>query len=432
MMKMSTDPRQTEPRRRWYLLLPLVAVMLCSGCWTGSTEFQFNWVYVAYQERAAGSEDSSDAFSDAQIRNVAEILAATFGTPDKPQLPGGLEEIDVRELLDLYKLNRAAGPVGRDPISQDVRGLYRQHCAHCHGVTGDGMGPTATFLNPYPRDYRRGMFKFKLTRSTQKPNKHDLHRILKQGIPGTAMPSFSLLPQDERDALVEYVIYLSVRGEVERELINLLAAGEQGQLLLDPANKSAASSAAVKEVIQNVLFSWTDIQQIAVDPKMPDWWDELAGSQPDFGSATAGPVLDAGRALFAGKAGCITCHGGTALGDAQVSNYDKWTEALVDAKQPTLEMKLLPYNESYQQFGALSPRPIRPRNLRQGVYRGGRRPLDLYHRISQGINGTPMPNQEQTLTPEEIWTLVFYVQSLPYEHASRPATARNLQRRRPN
>ena len=63
MMKMSSDPRQTESRRRWYLLLPLVAVMLCSGCWSGPTEFQFNWVYVAYQEREAGGDDSSDAFS---------------------------------------------------------------------------------------------------------------------------------------------------------------------------------------------------------------------------------------------------------------------------------------------------------------------------------------------------------------------------------
>lgn len=413
-----------------------MAAVLSTGCWNGPTEFQFNWVYLANQERQLGNTEAGEGFNDRQRQNLSEVMTATFGTPDAPRLPGGLVGIDARDLLNQFKLERAAGPVGRDPASKDVRGLYRQHCAHCHGVTGDGMGPTAEFLNPYPRDYRPGVFKFKLTRSTQKPSKSDLARILEHGIPGTAMPSFRVLPQDEREALIDYVIYLSVRGEVERELISLLAGLDKGQLILDPADRSgpqyAESDAAVREVIQNVLFSWTDTQTIAVGSAMPGWWEELAGEQPDFESDMAREVLDAGRALFVGKANCFSCHGGTALGDANVSSYDNWTKELVVADAPTLEQKLAPYIESYQQYGALEPRPVRPRNLRQGVYRGGRRPLDLYHRISQGINGTPMPNQEQNLTAEEIWTLVFYVQSLPFEHASQPATARNLHRTRPN
>ncbi len=63
------------------------------------------------------------------------------------------------------------------------------------------------------------------------------------------------------------------------------------------------------------------------------------------------------------------------------------------------------------------PRNIRPRNLRQGVYRGGQRPLDLYWRIRNGIEGTPMPGNDK-LKPEDIWHLVNYVQSLPYEPIS--------------
>jgi len=105
---------------------------------------------------------------------------------------------------------------------------------------------------------------------------------------------------------------------------------------------------------------------------------------------------------------------------------------MVDPKAPTLEEKHERYTTTYRQYGALEPRPIRPRNLRLGVYRGGRRPIDLYHRISQGINGTPMPNQEQTLSAEEIWSLVFYVRSLPFEHASQPAGIRSLHKERPN
>ena len=43
-------------------------------------------------------------------------------------------------------------------------------------------------------------------------------RRLHDGIPGTAMPSFALLPPDEVEALVEYVKYLSMRGQMETAL----------------------------------------------------------------------------------------------------------------------------------------------------------------------------------------------------------------------
>jgi hypothetical protein len=38
--------------------------------------------------------------------------------------------------------------------------LYRLQCLHCHGLSGNGRGPTAAWVNPHPRDYRSGVFKF--------------------------------------------------------------------------------------------------------------------------------------------------------------------------------------------------------------------------------------------------------------------------------
>ena len=111
----------------------------------------------------------------------------------------------------------AAGPVWSDQAG-GKHGLYRRHCAHCHGISGDGHGPTAAILNPYPRDYRPGVFKFKSTYTAAEPTDDDLHRCLHDGVPGTAMPSFALLPPDEVDALVEYVKYLSMRGQMETAL----------------------------------------------------------------------------------------------------------------------------------------------------------------------------------------------------------------------
>ena len=103
-------------------------------------------------------------------------------------------------------------------VLRSGRGLYMTHCAHCHGTSGDGNGPTAEFLNPKPRDYRKGIFKFTSTKPADKVTRDDLHRIILRGIPGTYMPSFRLLADDEVHAIVEYVRWLAMRGEFEQIL----------------------------------------------------------------------------------------------------------------------------------------------------------------------------------------------------------------------
>ncbi|MFM7132191.1 MAG: c-type cytochrome, partial [bacterium] len=57
--------------------------------------------------------------------------------------------------------------------------------------------------------------------------------------------------------------------------------------------------------------------------------------------------------------------------------------------------------------------PLRPANLNTGVYKGGRRPIDIYWRIAKGINGAKMPAHETTLKPEQIWDIVNFVLALP-------------------
>jgi mono/diheme cytochrome c family protein len=38
--------------------------------------------------------------------------------------------------------------------------------------------------------------------------------------------------------------------------------------------------------------------------------------------------------------------------------------------------------------------------------------VDLYRTISNGIKGTPMPSYSGAMTPEQMWDLVHFVQSL--------------------
>ena len=71
--------------------------------------------------------------------------------------------------------------------------VYRRNCLHCHGVSGAGDGPTAPFLYPIPRDYRKGIFKFTSTPSGFRPHRDDLRRTITYGLHGTSMPAFEAL-----------------------------------------------------------------------------------------------------------------------------------------------------------------------------------------------------------------------------------------------
>jgi mono/diheme cytochrome c family protein len=140
-----------------------------------------------------------------------------------------------------------------------------------------------------------------------------------------------------------------------------------------------------------------------------------------------------GRELYYGAvANCVKCHGDTQLGDGQTNDYDDWTKDFFDWTSETDQKVIERRVAELVSLGGLKPRNIRPRNMRQGVYRGGRRPIDLYRRIRDGIDGTPMPAALMKppggpayaagLTFQDIWHLVHYVQSLPYDSLSQPRT----------
>ena len=398
--------------------LLLVATVGCGV--TPPASFRPNMVEATKQRLTAEQE-----------RQVATVLLAMFGTPDEPV---ALPETG----LDEAKLRLAAGPVRSDIVGRK-NGLYREHCAHCHGVTGDGLGPTAAFLNPYPRDYRPGVFKFKSTERSDKPTHADLVRILNNGIAGTSMPSFALLSQAQVDALAEYVKYLSIRGETELALMRAffeLDDEAQGKL---PETREFL----VDETLAPVAEKWKAAADAAIPvPEMPADIDMAAS-------------IAKGKELFYGdKANCVKCHGVTGLGDGQANDYDDWNKAIVEIKKEIVgggakaketstagmspdeleeHRKQLAWLEKFDRVldgDALTPRTIPPRNLRHGIYRGGRRPLDLYYRIHAGINGAPMPAAKGTIPPEDIWHIVNYVRSLPYEFdgelgADRPMVARD-------
>jgi mono/diheme cytochrome c family protein len=383
----------------------LIGLFALAGCDAPKAHYNLDLVYMRKQEK------SSADFTPEQKQDVADILIAMFGSPDEPYLAG-----DLGDLVDANRIAMSAGPVSSDRTGR-ARGLYREHCSHCHGITGGGKGPTAPFLNPYPRDYRTGVFKFKATPKGARPRREDLRRVLMNGVAGTSMPSFKLLPESEREALIDYVIYLSIRGEVERALYEEMALElEEGERLIVDENPADGSD-FILDVLSGIVGKWNkaDTQVVAV-PARPEWDDDETLVS-----------IRRGRQLFYGAvANCLKCHGEGQLGDGETTDYDDWTKSFHDWTQPVDSEKRTELEAEYARLGGLKPRNIIPRNLRSGIFRGGRRPIDLYWRIVNGIDGSPMPaamvktnDADPTtkgLTSNDVWNIVDYVMALPYEN----------------
>ncbi|MEZ6136160.1 MAG: cytochrome c [Pirellulaceae bacterium] len=397
---------------RWVVLGCLSTMV---GCDAPIDHFEPNRLYARRMEMESHA-DLNQAVVDTQA-----VLERLFGTPDQPKWPEFLAETTV----SVENLRRAAGPNSSDEADVQI-GLYRKHCIACHGISGDGHGPTARLLNPYPRDFRLGKFKAKSTPIGTKPTRHDLRRVLQHGIPGTSMPSFALVKAEDREALVDYVIYLTLRGEVERDLLNRAALDlDDGERLFDERleGSSPEDFRDLWQQIENTVARKAAGWQQAEESK-----NEVAGppqGYPIYGQSQLSEALSTsvarGRGLFQGAvASCSRCHGITAMGDGLTSDFDDWT------KDWSVQAGLNPNDrtaiEPMLELGALKPRNILPRNLRHGVFRGGSRPVDLYNRIVHGIEGTPMPaaamqpDNPQGLSQSDVWDLVNYLLSLPDEH----------------
>jgi mono/diheme cytochrome c family protein len=270
---------------------------------------------------------------------IREVLNAECGTVLHPKLLGN-DKVDADHLL-----------FGRE--------VYLQRCSQCHGATGDGQGDAAKWLNPRPRDYRPGTYKFSSTPFGNKPLRSDLVRTVKSGVPGTSMPAFHLLPQSDIEAVIDYVLVLSRRGELE---IQLAAEADSSQELPDDM---------VAELKALVIDRWTDAESMSTYP---------LSAQP---KSTVEQVA-AGKEAFLTR-GCSKCHGE----DGRGQTPDNLRGGLKDS------------------WGHLT----KAADLTSGLLHGGRRPEDVYRRIFNGINGTPMPSFQMALSkePETFWNLVSYV-----------------------
>jgi mono/diheme cytochrome c family protein len=217
---------------------------------------------------------------------------------------GGLYLADLRQVGDQVVPNRMVDPTGISVAVEGGYALYRKHCLHCHGVFGAGDGPTAAFLYPRPRDYRLGLFKFTSTNPINaKPSRDDLRKTINQGLHGTSMPGFeAIMTASQVDQVIDYMSFLSMRGETERYLI------DEAVLADDKDAESALSADLVKDLLVKVTSSWKEADTQVLNPPARR------------GEVTRASILR-GRDLYLAenpalpKVACIGCHGPQARGN---------------------------------------------------------------------------------------------------------------------
>jgi mono/diheme cytochrome c family protein len=226
---------------------------------------------------------------------------------------------------------RAAPEIRNDMLALG-RSVYERRCAGCHGVEGNGKGPSAPFLHPKPRDFTKGIFKFRSTVGKDSlPTDADLYATMTHGLWGTSMPSLHELPAVQRWAMVQYLKTFSDRWEKE------------------PAG-----------------------QGMVIPPEPP---------------ATPASITK-GDTLF--QSNCALCHGEQGKADGVLSEPGMLTDDWGEPIQPA-HLSL-------------------PAGVPGGVKLGHDGP-HLFQIIVAGIGGTPMPPFD-SLSTEEVWDLVHYVQSL--------------------
>ena len=103
--------------------------------------------------------------------------------------------------LALLSVNIAAAgdaPVLTPQLLEKGKAAYATNCMTCHGDKGEGNGAAAAYLNPKPRNFATGKFK-----GGSKPG--EIFKTITDGMPGSAMPSFSQLKEEDRWGLAYYV-----------------------------------------------------------------------------------------------------------------------------------------------------------------------------------------------------------------------------------
>ena len=256
-------------------------------------------------------------------------------------------------------------------LVEQGRASYKTYCIGCHGEAGDGNGEAAKFFYPKPRNFVLAEYKFSSTRSGLLPTDDDLRRTIRNGLRGSAMPPFDLLPETTIDGLIAYI-------------------------------KSFSSK-------------WTERDPAKPVPQVDD---------PYLGEKDLSAAIARGELIYHGYATCWNCHPSYVASE----KINAYRTALGNGTYETFRDHLHQSVGKDNTQGEL----IYPPDFRRDYVRAGMSTKDLYRSIAAGITGTAMPTWVDAMAlpavkegdpprvqPEDLWAIAYYVQSLIEQRPSK-------------
>jgi sulfur oxidation c-type cytochrome SoxX len=117
---------------------------------------------------------------------------------------------------DFRAMTAYLGSLRTPPPAPTAADAYKALCLRCHGEKGDGHGPVAWYLDPYPRDLTKAGFM----------NSRSMERLtdaIQDGVAGTSMPAWGkVLNEAQVQGVLQYVLD-NFTKEKRRELKPLKA-----------------------------------------------------------------------------------------------------------------------------------------------------------------------------------------------------------------
>ena len=227
------------------------------------------------------------------------------------------------------------------------------------------------------------------------------------------MPAFdSLLTASEIEQVIDYVIFLSMRGETELALIEEASiSDEKDPNALSDDDRQGGRQRRLQQV-EAGPDAGGSIRRRPRTPSSPR--EHPAGARPVPGANDRKAGMrrlprPAGRGRRAQLRQPGRLQRGRLRRQSQRAAGAERTWPVCPARRRRLKTL---WNAEARRLGQPAPAgQSEPRRLQ-----GGRRPLDIYWRIAKGINGAQMPaHYPSPLDDKKVWDLVNFVLALPYE-----------------
>ncbi len=209
-------------------------------------------------------------------------------------------------------------------------------------------------MNPKPRDFRKGRVKFAAVPAGTLPRDEDLLATMNHGLTGTSMPSWRLIGEEDKRAIIAYLKTFSEIWQKE-------APGAPVAVKADPWRK-----------------------------------------HPERGVAE-------GERVYHGLAACSSCHPAYVSRPTIVEHMKSYDIPFTGFRADLYESV-----EKESDWGA----PIRPPDFLVDRTKSATTREELVRVIAAGVGGTAMPSWGATLTHQQIWGLAYYLESLIQNRAS--------------